>query len=85
MEINYSNNEKLKIQQVDDIYTTTLHPHTYRSKSHQNGNSNVQQSIQNKSDFNDIRGTIYGKVTNPAQESRGKGLLPRLPLLLMKF
>lgn len=66
--------EKWKIQQVDDIYTKTLHPYSWsskhnRSKSHQN---TVQQSTQNKSDFNDIRGTnIYGKVTNTAQESKG--------------
>lgn len=72
LKINYSDNERWNIQQVDDIYTTTLHPHIYRSKSQQSSGSHVQQSTQNKSDFNDIRGTIYGKITNPAQESRGK-------------
>lgn len=57
---------------VDEKHTKVLHPYSYnntkhnRSKSHQN---NVQQSTQNKSDFNDIRG-LYGRVTNTAQESR---------------
>jgi hypothetical protein len=72
--MNNSDNEEWKIQQVDDIYTKTLHPYSWmpknnRSKSHQN---NVQQSTQNKSDFNDIRGALYGKITNTAQESKGK-------------
>lgn len=66
---NSSKNEK--IQQVDDVYTKTLHPYSWsskhnRSKSHHN---TVQQSTLNKSDFNDIR---YGKITNTAQESKGK-------------
>ena len=59
---------------MDEKHTKVLHPYSYnitkhnRSKSHQ---TNVQQSTQNKSDFNDIRG-LYGRVTNTAQEPRGK-------------
>ncbi|CRK92443.1 CLUMA_CG006010, isoform A [Clunio marinus] len=63
-------------KKVDDIYTKTLHPYSWsskynRSKPHHN---NVQQSTQNKSDFNDIRGAMYGKMTNTAQESKGNRL-----------
>lgn len=73
-------------QQVDANYTKILHPKEYswaskhnRSKSNQNS-IQPQSTLLNKSDFNDIRNSLYGKVTNAAQEPRGESKINALLL-----
>lgn len=55
------------IQQVDDIYTKTLHPKEYAwSSKHNRSKSHQQQSTPHRNEI------YYGlPITNTAQESRG--------------
>ncbi|KAG5682634.1 hypothetical protein PVAND_011973 [Polypedilum vanderplanki] len=57
-------------KKVDEAHTKILHPKEYSWGSKHNRSKSHPNNVHTTRDFNDIRGKMYGTVTNTAQDSR---------------